>query len=448
MADDASRYAFVPRGGRSALLIERAEGAWLHRADGGRILDAAGGAIVANVGHGRQEVVDAMGAAAAREGYVVPTFATESRLKLLERLRADWLPTQLEHIYLTSGGSESVDAAIRLARQHFLAKGEPSRWKIVGREVSYHGATVATLSVGGHTKRRAPMGPLLIDFPKAPACLCAHCPLGQTYPECGVACADAVERVIEAEGPETVAAVIAEPIIGSAAGAAVPPDEYWPRLREICDRHGVLLIADEVMTGFGRTGRRFAVQHWGVVPDILVGGKGLGGGYAPIGGLYAHTGVIEPMARQGEDLMFYTFAAHPGACAAADKVLEIIDRENLIERVVQIGASLRERLKKLEDHPHVLEVRGLGLMLGIEFVRDRRTGEPFAAEDDFTSRVVAAGIREGVFFYPCGIDPSRDAVMLGPPFIIGDDEIELIATVLERAIDTAALYTLEGRRTH
>lgn len=446
MPQDPSPYAFVPRGGSGPLRIERAEGAWLYRADGGRILDAAGGAIVANIGHGRTEVVDAMARAAAREGYVVPVFATESRLRLVERLRDRWLPPGIEQIHLTSGGSEAVDAAMRLVRQHFVARGEPGRWKVIGRDVSYHGATLATLSVGGHTKRRAPMGPLLTDFPKAPACLCVHCPLGLTHPACDVACVDEVERLIESEGAGTVAAVIAEPVTGSAAGAVVPPDDYWPRLRAICDRHGVLLIADEVMTGFGRTGRRFAVDHWDVVPDVLVGGKGLAGGYAPLGGVYARPAVVEPLAEKGQDLMFHTFAAHPAACAAADKVLEIVEREDLIARVALRGNALRQRLRELEDHPHVLQIRGLGLMIGIELVRDRDRGEPFAVEDDFTGRVVAAGLGEGVFFYPCGVEPARDAVMLGPPFIIGDDEIELIVTALERAIDSAARYTLSGVR--
>ncbi len=444
MTGDASRYPFVPHGGRGPLQVERAEGPWLIAPDGGRILDAAGGAIVANIGHGRREVVDAMADAAAREGYVVPVFATESRLRLLERLRSSWLPSGLEHVYLASGGSEAVDAALRLVRQHFVARDEPDRWKVIGRDVSYHGATVATLSVGGHTKRRKPIGPMLIDFPKAPHHVCAHCPIGRSYPGCAVGCVDEIERLIEREGPGTVAAVIGEPVVGSTGAAVVPPDEYWPRLREICDRHGVLLVADEVMTGFGRTGRRFAVEHWGVVPDVLVGGKGLAGGYAPIGGVYTHAGVVEPLERIGEDVMFYTFGAHPGACAAADKVLEIIEREDLVARADRVGAALRKRLRKLEEHPHVLEIRGLGLMVGVEFVRDRESGEPFAAEDDFTSRVVAAGLGEGVFFYPSGIDPVRDAVMLGPPFVIGDDEVELIASALERAIDSAAHYTLSG----
>jgi adenosylmethionine-8-amino-7-oxononanoate aminotransferase len=185
-----------------------------------------------------------------------------------------------------------MDAAIRLARQYAAARGEKGRWKILGRDLSYHGTTVTTLAAGRQTKRRAQLRPLLPDWPTAPACYCLRCPLEKTYPGCGVACVDALEAALVEAGPETVAAVVAEPIGGSTAAALDPPDEYWPRLREICTRHSVLLIADEVMTGFGRTGRNFGVDHFGVVPDILVSGKGLGGGYAPICGLFTHEAIV------------------------------------------------------------------------------------------------------------------------------------------------------------
>jgi adenosylmethionine-8-amino-7-oxononanoate aminotransferase len=263
------------------LKIQRAEGAYFFTEDGSPILDAAGGAIVVNVGQGRPEVAEAVARELRRVSYVVPPFATDSRLRLTERLLERWLPEDLTRVLYTSGGSESVDAALRLARQHHVAAGRPERWKVIARDVSYHGATLSTLAVGGHTARREVMGPLLVQSPKTPACYCLRCPLGKTYPSCGVGCVDEIERVIRDEGPETVAAVIAEPIVGSSGGALVPPEEYWTRLAEICRRHGVLLIADEVMTGFGRTGKRFAIEHFGVTPDILVGGKGLAGGYAP-----------------------------------------------------------------------------------------------------------------------------------------------------------------------
>lgn len=440
MSDSNERdalFPFVPSGHGPALTIARAEGAWLETPDGRRILDAAGGAILANVGHGRREVVDAMAAAALRVSYAVPVFGTEERMRLVERLVDRWLPGDLSRVYFTSGGSESVDAALRLARQHHVAAGRPERWKVIGRDLSYHGTTLATLAVGGHTKRRAPFGPLLLDLPKAPACYCLRCPLGRTFPSCDVACADALEEVIQREGPETVAAFIAEPVVGSTAGAVDPPDPYWPRVAEICRRHGVLLIADEVMTGFGRTGRRFGVEHWDVVPDILVGGKGLAGGYAPLGAVFAREDVVAPLAAVGDELMYYTYGGHPAACAAADAVLEILEREDLVRRAAQTGAALRKALEPLVDHPHVAELRGLGLLQGIELVRDRETLEPFPAEARLAWNVVVEGLGRGVFFYPGGADPARDVVCLGPPFIIDEAEVEMIARVLPEAIDAA-----------
>jgi adenosylmethionine-8-amino-7-oxononanoate aminotransferase len=433
----ASRFNFVPSSHGPPLSIARAEGAWLETTGGQRILDAAGGAIMVNVGHGRREVIDAMTRTLERVTYAVPVFATEERERLVERLIDRWLPGDLARVYLTSGGSESVDAALRLARQHHVAAGRPERWKILGRDLSYHGTTLATLAAGGHEKRRAPFGPLLLDFPKAPACYCLRCPLGREYPECRVACADAVEEVLLREGPETVAAFIAEPVVGSTAGAVDPPPEYWPAVVEVCRRHGVLVIADEVMTGFGRTGRRFGVEHWDVVPDILVGGKGLAGGYAPLGAVFASEAVLEPLAEKGDELMYYTYGGHPSACAAADAVLEILEREDLVRRAADLGARLRKALEPLEDHPNVAQVRGLGLLQAVELVRDRETLEPFPAEVGMAMRVVVQGIVRGAFFYHGGCGPARDVVCLGPPFIIGDEELELIARILPEAIDAA-----------
>ena len=428
-------WPFLPRRGRPPMGIARAEGAWLYTEDGRRILDAAGGAIVANIGHGRREVAEAAARAMERVSYVVPPFVTEERTRLAERLRDRWLPPGVTRFFPTSGGSESVDAAIRLARQHHVSAGRAGRWKVIGRDLSYHGATIATLGLGGNTKRRQAFAPLVPELPKAPACYCLRCPLEKTYPDCRVACADALEDVIRAEGPETVAAFILEPIGGSTGGVLDPPDDYLARIAEICRRYEVLLIADEVMCGFGRTGKRFAVEHFGVTPDILVGGKGLAGGYAPIGGVFATDAVIEPLVERGDDLMFFTFGGHPTSCAVADCVLDILEREALVERAAAVGEQLRKRLATLEQHPHVAEVRGRGLLLGIELVRDRSTLEPFAPEDRLTQRVVGAGLRHGVFLYPGGTDPARDAIVLGPPFIIGDEEVEMIASVLETAID-------------
>lgn len=440
---DARVYPFVSRPGAVPFEIARAEGAYLIAADGRRILDAAGGAIVSNIGHGRSEVAEAFARGAAELTYAVPPFASASRVRLVERLRGSWLPAELERVVFTSGGSEAMDAAIRLARQHFVSAGQPQRWKVIGRDLSYHGTTLATLAIGGHAKRRAAFEPWLPALPKAPACFCLHCPLGRTHPDCAVACATELERICDREG-DSIAAFVAEPVVGSTVGAVVPPDDYWPRIAQICRERGILLIADEVMTGFGRTGRRFAVEHWDVVPDVLVGGKGLTGGYAPMGAIFARESVVAPIAAAGDELMFYTYSAHPGSCAAADAVLAILEREKLVERAAEVGARLLDRLGALRDHPHVADVRGRGLLLGVELVRDRETGEPFPSQAGLTAKVVAGGLASGVFFYPGGSGPAPDVVVLGPPFVIGDEEIERIATALEAAID-GAVARVEAR---
>ena len=432
-----SRIGFLPREGQGRPAIVRAEGAYLIAADGTLILDAAGGAIVVNIGHGRREVAEVAARALEEVTYVVSSFPTESYARLVERLLGSWLPAGLERCFFTSGGSESIDSALRLARQHFVAAGQPGRWKIIGRELSYHGTTLAALSVGGHARRRAGLEPLLLELPKAPACYCLRCPLGRSYPACGVACADELAAVIEREGPETVAAFLAEPVVGSTAGAVAPPPEYWPRVAEVCRRYGVLLIADEVMTGFGRTGRRFGVEHWDVTPDILVGGKGLAGGYAPIGGVFARESVVEPIAAAGQDFMFYTFGGHPASCAAAERVLEIMEREDLVRRAAQMGELLRKELARLERHPNVAQVRGLGLLQAVELVRDRESLEPFPVQDRFAQRVVAAGLERGVCFYAAGVRPVGDVILLGPPFVVSAEEVAAIAGVLEESIDAA-----------
>ena len=436
-AERAKRFVFVPRGGAAPLVIERAEGCYLITPDGQRILDAAGGAVVVNVGHGRAEVAEAIARATREVSYLVPPFATEHRVRLVERLVDRWLPKGLTRAVFTSGGSEAMDSAVRLARQHHVSSGRPGRWKVFGRQLSYHGVTLATLSVGGHDKRRKGFEPWLTELPKAPACFCLRCPMGRSYPSCEVACAEELREIIAREGADTIAAFVVEPIGGSTAGALVPPDEYLPRIAEICRAHGILLIADCVMTGFGRTGRKFAVDHFGVLPDILVGGKGLTGGYAPMGGVFAQEHVVAPIGERGDELMFFTYSAHPGACAAADAVLDIMERERLVERAAEMGAKLRERLLPLESHPNVAQVRGRGLLQAIELVRDKETLEPFPAEARLTAKIVAAGLSDGVFFYPGGCDPARDVITLGPPLVIGDEEIEKIGKTLEAALESA-----------
>jgi adenosylmethionine-8-amino-7-oxononanoate aminotransferase len=441
----ARQYPFLPGLG-AGLPVARTEGAWLILPDGRRILDAAGGAIVASIGHGNEEVAAAAARALTEASYVVPPFVTEHRVRLVERLRASWLPAGIERCALASGGSEAIDLALRIVRQHFVSKGEPARWKVIGRELSYHGTTLSGLDVGGHVKRRKGMEPWLHDLPKAPACYPLRCALCRGAEACTLACADALEEAIVRAGPDTVAAFVFEPVVGSTAGALVSAPGYLARIGEICRRHGILTIADEVMSGFGRTGARFGVDHDGFVPDLLVGGKGLAAGYAPIVGVFARESVAAPIAARGDEVMFYTYAAHPAACAVADKVLEIVERDGLVARAARMGALLRERLgAALRGHPHVAEIRGRGLLQAVELVEDRATLAPFRPEDRMTATVVAAGLANGVFFYPGGAGAAQDVILLGPPFTVSEAELDLLVTALVKSIDGAAAHVAARR---
>jgi adenosylmethionine-8-amino-7-oxononanoate aminotransferase len=424
------------RGPQEPLLIERAEGAWLYTRDGRKILDAAAGAIVVNVGQGREEIAQLVADQVRQVNYVVPTWSTMQRQRLVERLMR-WTPPGLDRFFFTSGGSEAVEAALKFALMYHKVHGRPSRKKIIGRQASYHGNTLAALSAGA-SLRRADYEHVLFDWPKIGPSYCYRCAWGKTYPGCDIDCATALEQEIDRQGADSIAAFIAEPMMGS-GGAAVPPvKEYWPRIAEICARHGVLLIADEVMTGFGRTGRRFGVDHWDIRPDILVGGKGLTGGYMPMGMIAVKQSLAEQVERHGADFMFYTYSSHPTACAVADKVLEIMERERLVERSAEVGARLGATLKEeLSGHPLVGDIRGAGLFWGIEMVRDKASRAPYPPAAKVTGRVVAAGLKRGLFVYPSiGMArPGGDAVMVTPPLTVGDSELDFIVNTLRTTLD-------------
>ena len=409
-------------------------GAVLHTQDGREILDAAGGAVAVNIGHGRVEVADALRAAALSCSYVVPPWLTPERERLLERLRQEWLPPSLGRMHLSCGGSEGVETAMKIAICYQAARGTPRKTKIIGRTPSYHGTTLATTAVGGHEARKHGLAHALPAYPSVPAPYLLRCRAANPAAHY----LDALEETIRREGADTVAALLAEPIVGASGGALVPPDGYWQGVRNLCDRYDLLLLADEVMTGFGRTGEKFGLAHWAVVPDVMVAGKGLAGGYAPITGIFATDAVGAAIEGAGMNVMFHTFAALPAACAAADKVLEILAEEALVARAAQTGAQLKERLTAaFAEHPHVAEVRGRGLLLAIEIVADRETLTPYPLDAGITSRVLAEALLQGVSFYPGGTGTVRDIVVVGPPFIIDEGQQERIVETLTAAVDEA-----------
>jgi adenosylmethionine-8-amino-7-oxononanoate aminotransferase len=437
-----SSFVFHRPLGRALPAIARGEGAVLWDTEGKRYLDGAGGAIVVNVGHGRREIAEAMAAQAGSAAYVHGTQFTSDVLEEYARQLAGHSPADCNRLYLVSGGSEASETAVKLARAYQLAIGQPRRHKVVHRSVSYHGNTLAALAFSGRPNLQAPYRPLLAATPEAAAPFCHHCPLGKVYPECAVACADDLERTIEREGASTVAAFLAEPILGASAGAAVPPDDYARRVREICDRHGVLLVADEVMTGFGRTGRFFATEWGGARPDLVTCGKGMSGGYAPVGAVLASERVVEALAKAGGFVHGFTFSHNPVTAAACRATLDILERERLVERAAAMGEVLGRRLERLRAHAHVGDVRGRGLLWGVEIEADTATRRPFIRAERKAEAVAARAFEDGLVTYPsggCADGTNGDVILLAPPFVVREDEIEEMTAILDRSLTACGL---------
>jgi len=431
-----------PFTGKSAIKIQSAEGVYLYTEKGREIIDAAGGAIVSNVGHGRQRVADAVAEATKACTYVVPPWITPGRERMLDVLAQDWIDPIYTRMHGTSGGTEANEAAMKMALQYQQAIGETARTKILGRSIGYHGTTLATASISGHPARKRGLEGALAHYPKAQTPYALRCPLGSHHADAGAFYADDLRATIEREGPETIAALLAEPITGSSGGALVPPDDYWPQVREICDEMGIVLIMDEVMTGFGRTGKHFGHQHWPIKPDIFLGGKGLAGGYAPLCGVFATEAIGAAIDRAGYPVMFNTFGAHPAACAAAAEVLQIMIEEELIDRAATMGDYLHTRLQDaFSNHPHIAEVRGKGLLQAIEIVKDRESLERYPAEDTLSAQVVANALDKGVFFYGGGTGTVRDVVCMGPAFTINEAQIDQCVAILCEAVDEVTQAT-------
>jgi hypothetical protein len=423
--------------GRALPAVARGEGALLWDTEGRRYIDGSSGAVVVNVGHGRREVAAAVARQAEAAAYVHGTQFTSDVLEEYARRLAAHAPLEGARLYLVSGGSEANETAVKMARAYQLAVGEASRHKVIRRGVSYHGNTLATLSLSGRPNLQAPYRPMLRDAPEAPAPFCYHCPLGRSYPECAVACADELSAVIEREGPETVAAFICEPVIGASAGAAVPPEEYARKARAICDRYRVLLIDDEVMTGFGRTGAWFGLSGSGVAPDLMTCGKGMSGGYMPVGAVLASGRVVQALHRGGGFTHGFTFSHNPVTAAACLATLEILEREGLVERSRLMGERLRLRLRGLADRPHVGDVRGRGLMHAVELVADKATRRPFPRSEKKAEALTARCFENGLVVYPgtgCVTGTEGDLVMVAPPFVVTEEQIEELASILERSL--------------
>jgi adenosylmethionine-8-amino-7-oxononanoate aminotransferase len=441
----ASNSALFPRNFRKSYPVAvRGEGCWIIDESGRRYLDASGQAAVVNIGHGVPEIGRAMAEQSSQLAFAhTSQFHSIPAEKLAERVLALAPPNFRAggRVYFTSGGSEATETAIKLARQFHLESGQPDRYRVVSRHQSYHGSTLGAMTVSGNVARRAPYQPFLAEWGHVAPCFCYHCPFDKKFPDCAVACADDLNSFLSSKDAASVAAFIFEPIVGATLGAAVPPDGYAQRIAEICRKHGIILIADEIMSGMGRTGKPFAVQHWNVEPDIILVGKGIASGYAPLGAVLIARRVVEAFGRgSGAFQHGFTYQAHPVATAAGNAVLDYIESQNLFARVQPAAELLRKELSGLESHPNVGEIRGLGLLLGIEFVKSKPAREPLPRQSNIAERIRQAALEQSVLTYPtqgCVDGLNGDHILLAPPFIISPQECRLIASAIYSALQKA-----------
>ena len=412
--------------------VVRGDGAYVYDADGNEYFDAIGGNQCSNIGHGVEEIADAAAEQMKTLEYTSSMlFVNDKSREFAERM-ARFLPEGIEHTWLVSGGSEANESAIKMAREYHRETGNPEKHVVVGRRLSFHGNTLGTLSASGIVSRREPYVPMLAGWPKAPAAYPYRCRFCDDEAACrdhGAECAKELETVIRDAGPEYVAAFIAEPVAGAANAAATPGDDYFRVVREICDEYDVLLVADEVMSGMGRTGENFAVDHWDVVPDILTSAKGMSAGYTPLGGAMPKEHIADVFAKKAGGFTHgHTFSFNPTSCAVASAVLDYIDEHDVVGNARRVGAHARERFEEFYDYDFVGDVRGKGLMLGVEFVEDRETKDPLERGGPaFRRELLEAGLRNGVTLYPGGgtVDGERgDHVLVTPPLTISEAEAD------------------------
>jgi adenosylmethionine-8-amino-7-oxononanoate aminotransferase len=425
--------------------IVRGEGCWLEDADGKRYLDAVGGAFVASLGHGNHEIADALADQARHVAYVNGTAFTTEPAEALAAELAPTLPGDLSHLYFLSSGSEAVEAALKLARQYWVERGAPRKHKIIALSPSYHGNTLLALSASAREHYQTAFQSWLVDVVRVPV-PCYRCACGGDDASCPTCTGAALEEAIVRAGADTVAAFIAEPVGGSSTGAAVPRADYFRVVRDVCDRHEVLFIADEVLCGAGRTGTWWAIEPFGVAPDLMTIGKGIAGGYAPLSGVAAPRRIVDVLAEgSGALLHAQTFSFHPVACAAGLATVRALKARQLVQRCAELGGLLHAKLAALVGLPHVGAVRGRGLLAGVEFVNDTKAGALLPRSLRFAETFAEQALAAGLVVWPNvgHIDgKSGDLVMLAPPFIVTEAELdELVtrfATALDRTLSTLA----------
>lgn len=417
------------------------KGIYIYDEDGKAYLDGSSGAVTASIGHAVPEIIEAMTKQAERISFVYRSqFTTKEAEELAQKLsEIDFIKDGHYSSFFVNSGSEATETALKIAIQHWQEQGRPTKNKVISRWTSYHGITMGALSLSGHSERRRRFVSLLDDLPTIPAPYCYRCPFNLTYPSCQLKCASELDASIQRIGADHIAAFIAEPIIGAAGAVIVPPDGYYERIKEICEANEILFIADEVMTGIGRTGKTLAMEHWGVVPDIIVLGKGMSAGYTPIAATLASEKVLAPILQGSKIVMSgHTYSANPQSAAVSLAVLEYIEKHNLVNEAEEKGAYLLAELQKLAEYFSIIgDVRGKGLMVGVEFVSDRLSKTPFPKNLDLTNLIVLAARDKGLLIYPAsaGVEGGDgDAVIIAPPLTIKKEEIDQLVELFKETI--------------
>lgn len=408
------------------------EGVHVTDANGKTSIDGMSGLWLKNVGYGRKEIADAAYEQMLKLTYMPLGTTTEPTIRLAEKI-SQIAPGDMTRSFFTSGGSEAIETALKLSRAYFKRVGEPNRTKFISRKGSYHGATMGAMALGGsHLYPKLDYEPFMPGVFHVPQPLPYRCEYGGKTPEeCAELCVNAVEEMIKFQDPETIAAVFAEPI-SSPLGCVVPGDNYWPRLREICDKYGVLLIADEVITGFGRTGKMFATEHWGVVPDMMTVAKGLTSGYIPMGGCITRGEISDAFIGSPKASFKHviTFGGHPVAAAAALKNIEIMENEGMVQNAATMGTYLLDGLKEMKEKYQMIgDVRGLGLFCGVEIVADRETKEYFPLEADLANRITSGFAENGLLLR------GGDRMNVAPPLCITRGEVDDLLGIMDKVFD-------------
>lgn len=426
-------------------LITHGKGIYLYDQEGNEYIDGSSGAVTVNIGHGVQEIIEAMDKQARKISFVYRSQFSTAVAEQLAKTISEISPGDLHWSFLVNSGSEAAETALKIAIQYFQEKGQKTKNKIISRWMSYHGITMGALSMSGHIERRKRFETLLERYPSISAPYYYRDAIDKTIEQCDDMYARELEREILRLGEENVAAFIAEPIIGAAGGVLIPSENYYKKMKAICEKYDILFIADEVMTGMGRTGKMFAMEHFAVVPDIMITGKGMSGGYTPIAATVVSDRVMEPIRNGSKIIMSgHTFSANPQSAATALAVINYLMKYQIIENSVQKGEYLKQKLVDIAKQSSIIgDVRGKGLFIGIEFVKNKSTKEPFSRSANLTNKVVQANFAEGLVVYPANAGKdglNGDAIIVAPPLTITMEEIDKLVEKFSRA-----LYKMEKK---